>query len=135
MPATKLAEVYNIPLLLAGWSKRTDRFWPRSALRNITAQFKPGLGDFIASGSLPDLRINLAEASHRTNRVYLKNDSCELWAEIQLLDTPCGRLLRQGIKSDTATFDCIVMGIVNDYSEIEPDSVQYLRITAYGGYK
>ena len=136
MSVPKLAETYNVKLLTAGWSPRTNRFFPKQALENVQRQFStPSIGDFLFSGDEAYLRLNLDNASHRTNRLYLKNNGTELWAEVHLLDTRCGRLVREFHKSGNVQFDCLLMGVLNQFDEVEPETVQFLRVTAYGVYK
>lgn len=135
MPAPKLTETHNVLLIRAGWSPYSDRFYPCNALSNLVNQFEPGIGDFIFPGDRPGLRMDLAAASHRTNRLYLKNNGTELWAEIQLIDTDCGRLVRDLLKTKGVFFDVQLLGVVNKYSEVQPDTVEYLRVSAIGGTK
>jgi hypothetical protein len=134
MPTPKLSKTYQVHLLTAGWSPRTGRFYARDVLRNIVKQFKPGIGEFLFSGERSGLRMNLAEASHRTNRLYLKNDDCELWAEVQALETPRGKTMMSCKEKGTVNvrFDCSLTGFVNDSGEVDPESVTYLRVLAYG---
>ncbi len=136
MSAPKLAETYNVKLLTAGWSNRTNRFYPKQVLKNVQEQFRtPSIGDFMFSGDDAYLRLNLENASHRTNRLYLKNDGTELWAEINILDTRCGRLVRDFHRTGHVRFDCLLSGVLNKHDEVEPETVQFLRVTAYGVYK
>ena len=136
MSVPKLTESFNEKLLTAGWSTRTNRFYPKKALENIQRQFSPpSIGDFLFSGDDGYLRLNLDNASHRVSRMYLKNEGTELWAEIHLLDTRCGRLVRDFRRSGHIRFDCAMTGVMNRFDEVEPESVQFLRVTAYGVYK
>jgi hypothetical protein len=135
MSAPKLTETYNVKLLTAGWSPRTNRFYPKEALRLVQSQFTtPSIGDFMFSGDATGLRLDLANASHRTNRLYLKNADTELWAEVQILDTRCGRLVRDLHKKGNVRFDCAMTGVVNRFDEVVPDTVQFIRVTAFGVY-
>lgn len=136
MSVPKLAEIYNVKMLTAGWSTRTNRFFSMDALRNVQKQFTtPSIGDFIFSGDDTSMRLDLANASHRTNRLYLKNGDTELWAEVHILDTRCGRLVRDLYPKGNIRFDCLLTGIVNQYDEVDDKSVQFIRVTAYGIYK
>lgn len=135
MPAAKLSEIYNVLLLRAGWNTKTNRFYPMRALELLEEQFTtPSIGDFVILGEQTFLRLDLSYASHRTNRLYLKNNGTELWAEIQLLDTPSGRVVRDLHKTKNIQFDCLMIGSLNEHDEIVTDSVQFLRVIAYGVY-
>lgn len=135
MSAIKLAAVHRVKVLEAGWSPRTDRFYPKDALTNMVKQFASGgLGDFIFSGDEISLRLDLHNVSHRTNKLYTKNDGTELWAEIQLLDTRCGRLVRDFIKSKNIRFDALMVGHLNNVGEVQAETLQYIRVCAFGVY-
>lgn len=135
MPAAKLSETYNVLLLKAGWSQKTNRFYAKRALQLLEEQFStPSIGDFVILGEQTYLRLDLAYASHRTNRLYRKNDGTELWAEIQLLDTPSGRVVHDLYKTKNIQFDCLMTGSLNAHDEVVTDSVQFLRVIAYGIY-
>lgn len=136
MSVPKLAEIHNVNILNAGWSTRSNRFYPKQVLRSIESQFStPSLGDLIFSGDGADLRMDLANVSHRTNRIYLKNDDTELWAEVQLLDNKCGRIVKDLLKTDSVYFGCSMAGFLNKHDEVEPDGVEFVRVTAFGYVK
>ena len=136
MSAIKLAEKHHVKVLQAGWSPRTDRFYPKQALSNLTSQFTSGsLGDFVFTGDETSLRLDLSQVAFRTNRLYTKHDGTELWAEIHLLDTPCGRLVRDFMKSNNIRFDALMCGCVNSIGEVQADDIQFIRVSAFGVYK
>jgi hypothetical protein len=108
-----------------------DRFWPAAALEKVAAQFTPGIGPLFFAGDEVNLRFDIETVSHRTNRLYLKEDGFALYAEIQLLDTPNGRRLQQLIDLNRAAFDAVITGATNAYDEVEPESLTYVYIAAY----
>lgn len=131
MSAVKSIGGVHVKLLTAGWSPRTDRFYPSTVLTTMTEQFEPGLGDLIYAGDDYSVRLDLHMASHRTERLYLKENGTELWAYISILDTEAGNLLLQEGNKDTIRFDCFMVGKVNRFSEVDPQSVHYIRVVAF----
>jgi hypothetical protein len=135
MPAPKITHNINVKLLEAGWSPNTNRFYPKAVFDVIQNQFQtPSIGDFMFDADTSSMRLNLANASHRTNRIYTKNDGTELWADISILDTDCGRLVRDLYTSKNVKFDCLMLGNINRFDEVQADSVQFLRVIAFGVY-
>ena len=134
MPVAKITNNINVKLLDAGWSQNTNRFYPKAVFDVVKSQFHtPSIGDFMFDADT-DMRLNLANASHRTNRIYTKNDDTELWADLSLLDTDCGRLVYDLYKSKSVRFECLMLGKINRFDEVRADSVQFLRVVAFGVY-
>lgn len=135
MPAPKLGATYLVKLLEAGWSPRTDRFYPISCFRKLVEQFKPSIGDFLFSGDVMSPRMNRENISHRTNRLFLGGKDTQLWSEVQLLDTSAGRLVADLYPKGNIRFDCLIAGTVNYCNEVQDSTIHYLRVVAYGTYK
>lgn len=129
MPRT--LEIHNVKVLSAGWSTLTDRFYPKDALSNLLPSFRRGPGELHLFGDSTSLQVNLSLVSHFANRLFLKEDGCELWSEIQFLDTPNGRIAKDMFKRKKIRFDCAMLGKVNRFSEVEPESVSFVKINAY----
>lgn len=120
-------------VITAGWSN-IDRFYPVDALVKVAAQFTPGLGDFSFIGEDRGLRPKLEDISHRANRLTLRADNTELWAEVQLLDTHAGRLVYDLWPKGNIKFDVMIAGKLNHCNEVRVDTINYMRVIAYGTY-
>lgn len=132
------SSIYNGPVLKAGWSQVSDRFYPIAALRALAADFKAGPGTFemvtddqhtIESFALSTI-IDLERASHWTRRLYLMNHDTELWVEASTLETSRGKLLKDYLKTKNASFVLRMTGVMNRYNEVDPHKVKYLQVAA-----
>lgn len=127
-----LGAAFNTKLLTAGWSPNVDRFYPIDAFHRVMDQFRPNVGDFLLAGEERALRPKMENISHRTNSLFLANDNTELWAEVQLLDTPNGNILYMLNRRSIAKFDAMVLGKVNYCNEVQVETIQFVRVIAYG---
>jgi hypothetical protein len=134
MVAPKLQETIRTLVMVAGLQRNTGRLYSTTVLRKMVETFKPGLGEFVHAGEAPGFYYDLGSVSHRTQKITLRNEDTELWATVQLLDTPHGRLVRDLHKSGNVKFFPSILGVVNEENEVEEKTVQFERVFAYGTY-
>jgi len=114
----------NTKVLAAGWSPLTDRFHSIEVLENILKDFTPSYGDLYYNNERTEVTCNLVRVSHHAVRMYIENFS--LYAVLNVLDTPKGREYVMNKKN--FKFHLASTGVINQFSEVEPSTVKFLKI-------
>lgn len=126
--------MYKSIVLRAGWSPITDRFYPMTALNKLVETFKQGPGEFKLDDSESFIghypMVNIERASHWTHELYLGNGGTELWARVRPLETPAGKLLSDYLRTGKASLTINMIGRVNQYNEVDGETVEFLNILA-----
>lgn len=120
-------ETIKVKVLEVGRSPYTGRLYSKAVLLEMMNQFSANLGELIIDNESSHT-LNISDASHFTNKMFLSEDGNELWVEITLLDTPNGKLMKSAIQYGKCRFTPIMMGKLDINYTVLPEGINYLRI-------
>lgn len=104
---------------------KNGRIYPKSLVENWVNNFKESFGTI---GYPQDSKITLSEASHKINRIEIKND--ELFVEAETLVTPNGIKLDNLLEKDLDSITLRSFGFGNLENNIIQDDYELVTFCA-----
>ena len=99
-------------------TSRTGRTYPKEIMEAAVEEYRDKIDNNIAFGQVGDTatpEINIAEVSHRVTDMRFDGD--DLYADIEILDTPAGEMLKDMIS--VMRLSPVGTGLVDDDLVIE----------------
>lgn len=123
---------------VTGWkSNRNGRTYSRDlwvkALDSEYVKEQVALNHFVGEADHPEERLEpiIQNMSHAMRDFEFHDDTQEVWATIDILDTPCGNMLKTLYDySGALSFSTRGSGDVMDNGEVDPDTYQLFAIDA-----
>lgn len=105
-----------MPFTIITCNVAKGRVYPRSTLESIVEKFNKSDEELLGQIGFPDEpRVSSAEASHVVKSLYMDGD--KLMGEIEVLNTPQGKLLKKMIENNSVALRPFGIGILEKDNE------------------